>query len=489
MEAFQIIEGNIKQQMLPFVLNPDATLNKPGTGFTASSDPQYFTYKSNSRYMWSGKAELNFCPTTIKRNFDKDIANQLLYNSDGTKDPVTFANIINTIPGVQIREFLPDTALDQLINFFTGMIKGVMQLFGSNGISLNTKVEKTKLVNGKKEKLSDKEIAAAEADQQTNLFKRIGNVAKEVLKYCVGTTGDPSLIKAIALGEHGSAINNVYQSNQTVSDKIVEFPYMLYYQLQSCTTTNIYEIPAIKNDNIMYSSNGSGGWNTAEGGFKLINKTVQNIPVVGNFLSKMLGSIGINWMPYWDPISGTATSEPEVTIEFDLFNDDLKTTINNFIFVNTLIANNKWIQSGLFSHSAHLYDVKLEGYNRLFACTGKFDVKKIGILRMPPPIFFKNDKQNPLLKYINSNLNKDEFLARLKTDKSVMIPDVYHVTMTFSSILPANFNTYLYTLVANRDPIERYYTHTYDKSIGDTLLPNAIEGLINHVKKTWESTK
>jgi hypothetical protein len=47
----------------------------------------------------------------------------------------------------------------------------------------------------------------------------------------VGTSGDPSLIKAIALGEHGSAINNVYQSNQTVSDKIVEFPYMLYYQL------------------------------------------------------------------------------------------------------------------------------------------------------------------------------------------------------------------------------------------------------------------
>jgi hypothetical protein len=153
--------------MLPFVLNPDATLNKHGTGFTATngSDPQYFTYKSNSRYMWSGKAELNFCPTTVKRNFDKDIANQLLYNSDGTNEPVNFANIINTIPGVQIREFLPDTALDQLINFFTGMIKGVMQLFSANGISLNTKVEKTKIVNGKEEKLSDKEIAAAEADQ------------------------------------------------------------------------------------------------------------------------------------------------------------------------------------------------------------------------------------------------------------------------------------------------------------------------------------
>ena len=57
----------------------------------------------------------------------------------------------------------------------------------------------------------------------------------------------------------------------------------------------------------------------------------------------MFGAIGVNWMPYWDPMSGTATTEPEVTIEFDLFNDDLKTTINNFIFVNTLIANNKWI--------------------------------------------------------------------------------------------------------------------------------------------------
>jgi hypothetical protein len=79
------------------------------------------------------------------------------------------------------------------------------------------------------------------------------------------------------------------------------------------------------------------------------------------------------------------------------------------------------------------------------------------------------------------------FLETLKKDKSIMIPDIYHIKMEFESLLPANFNTYLYTLVANKDPIERYYMHTYDESIAATTMTNAISGLIDHVKNTWNS--
>ena len=56
----------------------------------------------------------------------------------------------------------------------------------------------------------------------------------------------------------------------------------------------------------------------------------------------------------------------------------------NFIFINTIVPNNMWIQYGMFQHSSHLYDVKLDGYNRLFACSGNFSVKGKGVLRNPP---------------------------------------------------------------------------------------------------------
>jgi hypothetical protein len=38
---FQVVPGNIKQQMLPFVLNPNATLNQKGTTYQQKykSDP------------------------------------------------------------------------------------------------------------------------------------------------------------------------------------------------------------------------------------------------------------------------------------------------------------------------------------------------------------------------------------------------------------------------------------------------------------------
>ena len=53
-------------------------------------------------------------------------------------------------------------------------------------------------------------------------------------------------------------------------------------------------------------------------------------------------------MPWWSPYSGTNTKEPEVEVSFTLFNDDINSALNNFIFINTIIPNNKWIQYGMF---------------------------------------------------------------------------------------------------------------------------------------------
>ena len=48
-------------------------------------------------------------------------------------------------------------------------------------------------------------------------------------------------------------------------------------------------------------------------------------------------------MPWWDAAGAFKTREPEIEITFDLFNDTAESSMINFIFVNTIIPNNKWI--------------------------------------------------------------------------------------------------------------------------------------------------
>ena len=128
---------------------------------------------------------------------------------------------------------------------------------------------------------------------------------------------------------------------------VMTFPYTLYYRLQSCVTTNIYEVPGTDSNKHILVSNGSAGWGDGSdilgaGGFRISN-LLGKIPGIGNLANMILGNIGINYMPWWNADSGAKTAEPEVEIKFDLFNDSYDAAMANFIFVNTIIPNNKWI--------------------------------------------------------------------------------------------------------------------------------------------------
>mgnify|MGYP004545729901 CR=1 FL=1 len=59
---------------------------------------------------------LKFYPSSLEDiMIEDDIASKLLYGKPEDKDDkhaVSIKDIMNTVPGVQIREFLPDTRLD-----------------------------------------------------------------------------------------------------------------------------------------------------------------------------------------------------------------------------------------------------------------------------------------------------------------------------------------------------------------------------------------
>jgi len=70
--------------------------------------------------------------------------------------------------------------------------------------------------------------------------------------------------------------------------------------------------------------------------------------------------------------------------------------------------------------------VKIEGLNRLYACSGNATVTYDGVLRDPPADFLI------LLFAKHANLNmSNSFIANLLNNKLIKIPDVYHVNLNF----------------------------------------------------------
>lgn len=209
------------------------------------------------------------------------------------------------------------------------------------------------------------------------------------MKYMVGGYGKqgPSLLGD--LGDFGLDTSLLSGCDPDVRRYVVNFPYTMYYNLQSCVTTNIYEVPGTESNKRIGTADGSAGWGSGDdfmssGGFRVSN-LLGKIPVLGDLANMILGNVGINYTPWWNAKAGTdGSKEPGIEIKFDLFNDSAQAAMINFIFVNTIIPNNKWVQYNMFQHSSNLFDVKIEGVNRLFACSGNFSVTYDGILRNPP---------------------------------------------------------------------------------------------------------
>lgn len=485
--SFFQIAGNIKQQFAPFVINPNAKINQPAKSSTelVGASPQVFSYKTNTTQTDGGNMKIRFYPSSMDDTIIKDdISFKLLYAREKLYEPgsrsISVQDILNSIPGVQIREFLPDTRLDQCINLFIDLMSNLTKMFAGDD---------KKNANG-----SSQGQQPAGKEEEVGLFKKITTAAWYTMKYMVGVT-DPNFFDDLSFGtlagvSFSSYQSSVYQNNKTYPGSFVmAFPYTMYYLLQSCVTTNIYEIPAAQTSkNILASGGGMAGWTDggddfmSSGGFRMSN-LLGKIPVIGNLANMILGNIGINYMPWWNAPSGAKTKEPQVEIKFDLFNDSTEAALANFIFVNTIVPNNKWIQYNMFQHSSHIYDVKIEGINRLFACAGDFNVTYEGVLRDPPRKWIRD----LITTHANACMDKDAFLSNALNNRLIKIPDVYRVTLQFQSLLPANFNNYIFNYAENASHLTKYSNHAYDSSAAAEALPKAISTFGSRVAAVWKT--
>ena len=311
-----------------------------------------------------------------------------------TFDNMKMNDLFEYIPGVQLREYIHDSRFVQVQNMFTAFAEGYKDI--------------------------------KKASEKTDFVGILKNVFDEL-------TSDTTLEKIFNGIKPSSMYSTIPDSKE--AKFTIDIPFILYYLLMTFKTKAVYTVPY--SGKIVESSNGQSGWDTKHGIAGL--QTSQN-SIFGTLLNYMGKNIRINTTPVWGGDEGSAF--PEISIEFDLFNDSHEQAINNFLFIHNIVPKNKFLQYHLYQHNPAVYDVKIEGFNRFYMCSANIQCEAKGVIRDPSYDFIKDIKS----KYTNG-----DYKSNITDLNVIKIPDVYSVKITCKSLLPNSLNNYLYSYTANLD--------------------------------------
>lgn len=385
----------------------------------SNGDTDRFTFKTNStkNNSLTGATQIKILPNSLQtEDFNKDISYFSLYNeSKEFRDAaeINYNQFLNTFPSIQIRQYQQNSKLSIISDMFKNIYEGFNMAAADSKTDLQTIAKK--------------------------FYENINTVLDTNFLSQMLTTAFDSV----------SAVIPDYISTKTSSDDmfLLKLPFMFYYRMISSKTTAYYELPY--NGNYVLQSDSTNGW---------INRGLQNytskdpnetVAAVINYFTK---NLSFNMTPTWE---GNSQNTPlSFDVEFQLFNDSQDALINNFKFINTIIPANNWFQYHVYSCPPSVFDIRINGLNRFFMCTAKIDCTKLGVMRAMP---FK----------IVTTLG-------LNTTTPISIPDVYNVKITFTSLLPNNFNNYLYSIYSNNEDIfqikgtDSVY-NTFMKSINDQI--------------------
>lgn len=380
--------------------------------------------------------ELNIIPD--HKDFLNDIENgdigvrlQANKSSDdylGWGGNVNLRAILDTIPAIQIREYTQDTRVDFILSIAKFFIEGIKD--GTKDGESLTSDELKNIAH-----LMVHDLKKSDSSFYTSI--------EDKLKNYVPTGG----------------------SYRDVTDKqiLIDFAYMLYYRLLDTTTTNNYVLPF--NSQELLKGNGDVGWddNSFGGG------ALGHLGFLGDFLSK---GINLTVTPIWQGMKGSEGYTLDFTV--NLFNDTLEHSLHNYIFINTIIPQNLPTHYGIFQQPPSVYDLKIEGFNRLFMCSGKFNCNYKGVLRIPSLAFIKE-----LKKYVNTEVLPETYVDTMIQKNQIKIPDIYELHLTFKSLLPNTFNNFIFQYALNEDVINM----SYDK--GNSIQNGFESGGIKDAIKNW----
>lgn len=356
---------------------------------TTPSDFFKFSFKKSTNEV---NAQIAPFPNELENFLDN-------YNSSKTN----YKTFLDSIPCAQIRAYVPDSILQMMSDIFSTVVDAIQY-----GWEMNAKEEIDKLTETGKQMVTT----------LANIFSN---------KAGAGTIFYDTLKSELA-GTFNAVNANITQSTGLNGQtSIIDFPYLMYYKIMGTTTNAVYEIPTQFPSDFL-ATDGSFGWNEN-------NKNSSNIfgsNLQAGLLGFILNKLNFSIAPVFNP-SGSSSSFDGVEFKFDLINDTREHALNNMNFIYTITGNNKWIQQGVFSSSANLYDVKIPGGQRLFMTKGTFTIAFKGAVRTL------------------SRTLSDSFTFYFGDETRV--PEAYSISMKFESVLPGNFNTYMLGLIKGNEDL------------------------------------
>lgn len=471
------LPANIKQEFQPFKIGGGVS-EGVGQSSEVKGEAQLFTFREGSKDGYK-LGTLGVCPKSFFFKADNDLSFKLLFGRDASSGKMTNKSIelskhlMNAVPAIKIREFQCDTPLNELLNFVTRL----QQITSELKVSSDDKTDET----AEQEKPADNKNIQPEGKEKS-LAKAIENAAQWLIKYftCSDDLKGENLAAVLesSLNDVKSdAMGAMSAKDDDHANYVMKMPFFFYYTFLSSTTLNIYEFPCKLNDDLLYASDGTPGWGGTAFDLQVVQDKIRSFnAAAGAVADALLGNIRMMYLAPWNAMEGWKTNDTDIQLKVHLFNDTVETAVTNFICVNTLIGNNKYAQYGVFQTGPSLYDVQVEGSNRLFACTGKFQVNAKGPMREPPYEFFKMLVDN---KGSHVSMSPDQLIQA----KKIKIPDVYEVTMTFSSCLPATFNSWLFQY-SNDKKIHKSQGG-YKPSSVVKAITDVVEDVTKKIKDYW----
>lgn len=407
-------------------------------------------------------AKFSFNETTDDKNvttqihvFPTELSTFLKNDSSCKSDTLSavfnYENFIKQVPYIEVRAFMPDTIIQFMMDFF--------ETIKNAGVYVS-------------ENSSDQIF-----EDMANAFNTTADNVKYFLNGLFSSNGRDIFTKTLSK----KFSENMYFRNNNRKDydfSILDLPWNLYYRLLGSTTNAVYKIPCQFPSNFL-NSDGSYGWSNAgmhtfqnfkknkkdnnsknknestnESNVELKSESSSLINKGFDFLlNRIAQKTGIPIMPFFSPGNSSNSPNMSFSITFDLINDTFDHAKDNFAFIQTLIANNKWIQYLFFTNPSNLYDVKIPGGYRLFMCTGDFSVTYKGVVKKSkkPIGIFENETR---------------------------IPEVYSVNMTFTSLLPDNFNTHMMGILKTNENIMEIVNNNDGKP---TRKSNGVAGNIGNM--------
>lgn len=381
-----------------------------------------FIKKGNTTWSFKNDTKANrlFVIPKDYDEFKEDISNKMVYTFDKAEKNLDIDTLLKYIPSLHIREYTQDVRLELIFTLVDALKKGY-----NDGM-------------------------AAAKDTPIEMIKYLGQYLGNDLKNITGVQEWKNMVEKLS-DETKFSTNYIDDDNKKW---VIDLIYSMYCRILTTQTTNNYTVPISLPTKI--SGNGTDGWNV---GTNLLSGLGSGNKIL-EFIAPSFQTIVT---PMWK--GSTNNESVQVNLSFNLFNDSFEKSINNFIFVHTLIPQNLPLQYAILSQPPSLYDIRVDGGDRLFMCSGKFTCENKGVLRKPRENFYKE-----LQIYCNKSQFKESMVKDLYDNNYIKIPDIYTINMEFTSLLPNNFNTWLFKF-ANGNKLATPHGGIFN-SVSDIITDN-----------------